>query len=107
MLARILPEQKKLIESAEPIDLSKLPEHLPNQVLLLLGEDDLFPYRIEYRRTVDPDAASPSSRPVVTMQLFEVVTDAPIPPHRFHYNPGEMEYEDETEQFLKSLGVQK
>ncbi len=105
MLVKVLPKQKKAIEAGKPADLSKLPEYLPDHVLLMLGHDDLFPYRIEYRRSVAEDDDPQSSRALVTMQLFEVVIDVPIDPNRFHYNPGDLEFEDETEEFLKSLEI--
>ncbi len=105
MLVKVLPKQKKAIEAGKPADLSKLPEHLPDHVLLMLGHDDLFPYRIEYRRSVAEDDDRQSSRTLVTMQLFEVVIDVQIDPNKFHYNPGDLEFEDETEKFLESLKI--
>jgi len=106
-LIKVLPHQKEAIEAGEDVDLSKLPEHLPNHVLLMLGQDDLFPYRIEYRRATGRKAGGPESHPLVTMQLFEVVRNVPIDPGRFQYSPGTLEFQDQTESFLKSLGVEQ
>jgi len=105
-LSKVLPRQKEAIEAGEDVDLGKLPEHLPDHVLLMLGQDDLFPYRIEYRRVTGRKTDGPESHPLVTMQLFEVVRNVPIDPGRFQYSPGTLEFQDQTESFLKSLGVE-
>ncbi len=44
---------KELADQAaheQPLNLKLLPPQLPEQVWLYTGQDDLFPYRIEYRR---------------------------------------------------------
>ena len=107
MLVRLLPNQKDAIEHGKPVDATRLPKHLPDRVLLLIGQEDLFPYRIEYRRQVEKKEAGggEESRAVVTMELYEVNLNAPVEPRRFLYNPGSMEPEDQTQAFLLSLGV--
>ena len=107
MLAMLLPNQKDAIQHGKPVDTTKLPKHLPDRVLLLLGQEDLFPYRIEYRRQLDKKEAAggEESRAVVTMELFEVNLNAPAEPTRFLYNPGSMEPEDQTQAFLGSIGA--
>ena len=109
MLARLLPKQKEAIEQGKAVDLARLPEHLPDRVALLLGEDDLFPYGIEYCRTVakGKSLVLGQPRPLVTMELFEVGFDVPIDPQQFVYNPGSIEVPDHTERFLQSLGLPK
>jgi len=107
-LAKLLPQQRGAIEKGAPTDLSKLAEHLPDHVVLLLGQEDLFPYRIEYRRMLPErpgQVNEPTSRALVTMDLFEVTINAAIDPMRFVYNPGESEVADQTDAFLASLGV--
>jgi hypothetical protein len=109
-LVRLLPSQKEAILRGEPANLAKLPEHVPDRVVLLLGQDDLFPYRIEYCRTRpeksdQPDA--PTSRPLVTMDLFEVSINVPIDPGQFVYPAGKDQPVDETEGFLQTLGVRR
>jgi len=107
-LIEMLPDQRQAIESGNPPDLSKLPSHVPDHVVLLLGQDDLFPYRIEYRRTTSTTKATRSdaleSRPLVTMQLFNVILNAPITLDHFDYDPGDHQYDDRTDEFLESLG---
>ena len=49
-LVRLLPKQKDAIEHGKPVDLTKLAEQLPDRVVLYLRLQDLFPYRLEYRR---------------------------------------------------------
>lgn len=102
-VAKVLPEQKETIESGKPADLSKLPRHLPDHVLLTLGQVDLFPYRIEYRRA----DGKGGTKPLVTIHLSHVTTNVPIDPNRFQYNPGDMKFEDETDLFLRRRGVKR
>jgi hypothetical protein len=105
-LAKILPDQKAAIEAGRPPDLGKLPEHLPNRVVLMLGEDDLFPYRIEYRRGIPEKAdGRDDSRALVTMELFDVKFNLPIDRNRFIYNRGTTDFSDQTENFISSLGT--
>lgn len=105
-LAKILPDQKAAIEAGQPADLSKLPDHLPDHVVLMLGQEDLFPYRIEYRRGIArKEGREKDSRALVTMELFDVKLDVPIDRTRFIYNPGNTSFVDETDSFLSSLGT--
>jgi hypothetical protein len=108
MLARVFPEHKEAILAGEQLDLPPLPDHMPDHVLLWLGQDDWFPYRIEYRRTRgDGDSAPGESvgKAVVVLELYEVTLDGPLDPARFTYNPGEHTPEDATDAFLSSLGL--
>jgi len=106
-LAQLLPEQKEAIEAGKPADLSRLPAHLPDQVVVILGQDDYFPYRIEYRRTLTDarptDAGPHPSRALVVMQLYDVMLNVPIDPKRFLYSPADLPWNDETERFLSGL----
>ncbi len=103
-LAEILPDQKEAIEAGEPPDLSALPGHLPDRVVLMLGEEDLFPRRIEYRRGIaGRTGRQGESRSLVTMELFDVKLNEPIARTRFIYNPGKAKYSDKTDSFLSAL----
>lgn len=108
-LAKLLPEQEKAIKAGKRADLSKLPAHLPDHVILFLGKADAFPYRIEYRRRTPQKGASAEEaardRPLVTMELSEVNLNAAIHPTSFLYNPGDLEWADQTVPFLKKLGL--
>ncbi len=106
-LTKILPDQKEALLAGQPPDLSKLPPHLPDRVVLLLGQDDLFPYRIEYRRLTSSGSEQSTTRALVTMQLFNVALNVPLDPTLFSYQPGDLEYTDETGRFLKQLGVKE
>jgi hypothetical protein len=109
VLAAIMPQQAKAIKEGKPADLQRLPQQLPDHVVLLLGQEDLFPYRIEYRRTVPQKGAAgetAESRSLVTMELFEVNLNMRIDPARFLYRPGKVDA-DLTDNFLQALGVKK
>lgn len=76
-------------------DANKVPDRFPQEVLLLFGQSDLFPYRVEYRRleTPPPDntAAAPiyqlSASPLVVLELSDVKFNTPIAAGLFDYTP--------------------
>ncbi len=91
---------------ARVIEMDDLPSHLPGAVVLVLGQKDLFPYRIEFRRgRHGPPAAEDGDNEGVTLELSRVNIDGPTKPTWFVYNPGDLDYADQTRAFLKSLGV--
>jgi hypothetical protein len=98
-LAKILPNKK------DATRLDKLPPHLPDRVVLMLGKQDLFPYRIEYRRGGGRDGRpeSPPGRTIVAVQLLNVSLNVPIDPAMFVYRPGAVTISDRTESFIKRL----
>ena len=107
-LVLMLPNQKEAIEKGESPDLGKLAEHLPDHVVLLLRQEDLFPCRVEYRRALPEKLISPggsTSRALVALDLFEIQVNGRIDPSYFNYNPGDIEISDQTSVFLRSLGV--
>ncbi|MGO8688052.1 MAG: LolA family protein [Thermoguttaceae bacterium] len=109
-LARLLPKQAAAIAQGKPADFRRLPQYLPDRVVLILGQEDLFPYRIEYRRTVDKKdgpSADDEGRLLVSIDLDDVRLNFPIDRTRFFYNPGSGEPADQTNAFLQSLGVKQ
>jgi hypothetical protein len=106
-LQRLLPEQAKSIQAGKPPNLSSLPRQVPDRIVVFLGMDDLFPYRIEYHRQPDkresPEAAS--DRIMAEIDFYDVAFDVPIPPTQFLYNPGRLQPTDETDKFLGTLGL--
>ena len=107
-LAELLPDQKEKILAGKGADVGKLPEQIPDRVILMVGRDDLFPYRIEYWRHSAGNAKSPieeADKLLVVMELFEVQFGAPIDDRQFVYKPGDLEYADQTDAYLKSLGL--
>jgi hypothetical protein len=105
-LLRLLPKQKERIEKGEPPDLNKLPHYLPDAVVVLLGQEDRFPYRIEYHRTtVEPDDQRPG--PMMGIDLYEVRLNVPLDRSQFIYNPGATQFSDQTDALMESLGIRK
>lgn len=91
---------------AKPLDLKSLPPQVPPRVAIYLGQEDLFPYRIEYLGLGGSGHAR-STKPLVTVDFYEVSLNVAIPPARFVYKPGGLEYTDETKAFLRRMGVGK
>jgi hypothetical protein len=107
-------------KKAKPV---KIPERIPQEVLLLVGQADLFPYRIEYRQLETPIPNSPpssgegpgegvipyqlSAHPLVVLELSDVVFDAPIPVGQFDYTPGDADWVDQTASLLERIRKQR
>ena len=90
----------------------RIPARMPEEVLLLVGQSDLFPYRIEYRKLETPvvtnDNGPPipyqlSVHPLVVVELSDVVFDAPIAAGQFDYAPGDANWVDQTASLLDRL----
>ena len=77
-------------------------------MVLTLGHDDLFPYRMEYLREA-PSADRADERTIAgtmaTLEFFEVRLGGPIPPQRFVFQPGNRTVVNGTEAYLKQLGI--
>ena len=88
---------------------SRLPEHLPDRVVLFLGRDDLFPFRVEYRRSTPQSLmrGAEDDSATVTMDLYMAAFNIPLEPSRFTFTPGNLEHSDQTDRFLERLGVGK
>jgi hypothetical protein len=91
--------------------LASLPSRFPQEVLLLVGQGDLFPYRIEYRRLETPPESSDglpipyqlSANPMVVIEFIDVAFDTPIAAGQFEYSPGEAEFSDQTAEIIERL----
>jgi hypothetical protein len=104
-LASMFPEQKKQIEAGQAVDLSKIPDHLPQEVVLLLGSEDHFPYLIDYRR-YRPAKALQSREPhsLLRVQIYEVRIGSPIDLRQFVYQPGQVDVSDGTRSLTRLIG---
>jgi hypothetical protein len=92
------------------IGLKDLPEHLPDSVMLFLDRDDLFPFRIEYRRQKLPSLpvhAAGEEFAIVTMDFYLVNLNQPIDADRFAFSPRNLNYSDQTDRFLERLGLKR
>ena len=109
-LVNLLPDQKQAIEAGQPVDFSKLSPQLPTSVVLYVGCDDLFPYRLEYWRSAKAEqdrAAGSRGKLLMVMELYEVKVGSPIDPAQFAFQPpGDSEPLDRTEEFLERLGLE-
>jgi len=110
-LIKMLPDQKDAIAAGRPADLTRLPPHLPTSVLVVLGQSDLIPYRIEYRRPVlgtDTGGASQSTEmasPVVVLELFDIHRREGLRDEHFAYQPGNQQIADHTDLYLQNMGL--
>ena len=108
-LQELLPDQKDAIAAGGPIDLARLPAQLPTAVRVVLAQEDLTPYRIEYLRLAGPAATgtgSAQSRTTVVLELSEVRRGGPIDDQLFSCTPGDQPVADHTDLYLQTLGLQ-
>jgi hypothetical protein len=89
-----------------------VPDRLPEEVLLLFGQTDLFPYRLEYRHRETPQASDTnaatapyqlSAKPMVVMEFSDVAFDVPIAAGQFDYTPRDVDWVDQTAAVLERL----
>jgi hypothetical protein len=106
-LAELLPGEKEKIAAGQMVDSSKLPEQMPEKVVLKLGRDDFFPYRLEYwRRAALKDDDTPGAlQAVVVMELYEVQINGAVDPRQFEFKPGDLDYIDQTKEYVRSHGI--
>lgn len=112
-LAQFLPEQGDAIRAGQGADLSKLTPNIPHKVVVHVGYDDLFPYRIEYWRTETNDQGATSDKLMLVMEWYEVRIGGPIEPARFAFQPPQqadpqqtVQPTDRTQEWLDRLGLQ-
>ncbi len=104
-LIRWLPEQKEAIEAGREVELAKLPASIPDHVLVYLGANDLFPRRIDYRRRDPSSRLLVDAKSLVLLRFSDIVFDAPVDRRSFLYDPGLSPVSDETEQYIRNLGL--
>jgi hypothetical protein len=110
-LAALLGEKAVTADSLA----GEVPERFPQEVLLAVGQTDLFPYRIEYHRLPEQsqaDAAQDkpyelSATPAVVMALTDVAFDVPIAAGQFDYAPGDADWADRTAELRERLLKQR
>lgn len=109
VLAKALQGEQNNSEQQRGVQLEQLPQHLPNCVILFLGKDDLFPYSIVFYRlpgSTTTIKAKPNDRPAIRINLSKVRFNEPIHAGQFAYKPGDLDFSDRTEPYLKKLGLQ-
>jgi len=111
-LAAYLPDQKDAILAGKEANTEKLPANMPDAVVLFVGYDDKFPYRIEYWRSapVSDEAGQGGSsglgRMTAVMELYGVQLGAPIDRAQFAYKPAGLVPVDRTQAVLEKLGLE-
>jgi hypothetical protein len=89
------------------------PRQLPHHVLLLVGQNNLFPYVVEHRRWDDAQLAAtaagnrPTRDPLSRYELYEVQFAAAMDDSLFEFKPVDVQWTDETLLVLKRLQDQE
>ncbi|HPM84128.1 MAG TPA: hypothetical protein PLF81_25665, partial [Candidatus Anammoximicrobium sp.] len=108
-LAELQPDLEAKTLSGNASDLTRLPAHLPTEVRVVLGQSDLLPYRIEYRRQAAESAADkkPAALPIVVLEMVDVRQQGELDERLFVYQPGNQEFADYTDLYLDSLMLER
>lgn len=102
-LARIAPDQFPLKSGSETVQPDKLPEHVPHYVEVVLGAENMFPYRFRYFRNTPQGA-----QVLLTIEFFDVVFEEPIAEQNFIYQPGpNLIAIDITHEYLQRIAAGK
>ena len=89
------------------------PRQLPHHVLLLVGQNNLFPYVVEHRRVDDAQLAAsaagnrPTRDPLLRYELYEVQFAAAMDDSLFEFKPGDVQWTDETSLVLERVRDQE
>src|SRR5262249_32762538 len=107
-LATVSKDLAHQAANGEPLNLKKLPAQLPEEVALYVGQDDLFPYRIEYRRRADKkgrgaDPAQDPMQTILVVEFYDARLNAPIDPQQFVYQPANVNVLDTTSSFIMAI----
>lgn len=105
MLGQLLPEQQEKLTAGKAPNLKKLPDQAPDRVLVYLGQSDLFPYRLDFRRQVPNQVHvgrgqdDDRDRSLQAWEFYNVRLNGRVNPLSFIYDPGDEPFEDETERY--------
>jgi len=100
MLAQLLPEQKPPAEPGQPPNLKALPVQAPTHVELYIGADDLFPYKLDFKRIVDGKTSLDEAETMYSVEFYDVQRNIALDPVQFVYQPGETVPTDDTDVFI-------
>jgi hypothetical protein len=100
-------------------NVESLPPRYPREVLLLVGQQNLFPYRVEYRSTQmtprpDPSATAGgmnayqlSAQPLAVLLMSNVGFDGQVEPGQFDYAPPDANWTDATPALRERLRLRR
>jgi hypothetical protein len=76
--------------------------HVPDVVVVYLGQDDLFPYRIEFRRSASGagEGGGTTDERLLRLEFFEVQLDVPVDASKFTFRAEHLQFVDITDRVL-------
>lgn len=108
--ARLLPDQRSALAAGEPPDLKKLPDSVPDRVVVFIDQADRLPRRFDYRRDAPTEFDSgfveaDGERVLLSFELLDLRRQGQVQPHTFAYHPGQQPYDDITEDWVEELRI--
>lgn len=112
-LAQLLPDQADRIRQGLPVRWENVPPHLPDHVFILLGQEDMFPYEIHYRRKPSGRWTAwltqfawfqPQDQTLAKLEFVELSLNVPLPADTFTYQPPpQLAPSNATQEFIQQL----
>jgi len=81
-------------------------EAIPRRVALVIGQNDHFPYRIEFQRQEKKKGEEEPNPwlPAMSLEFFDVEMSASLDPLQFVYKPDQTRVTEATEAYLRKFG---
>jgi len=112
-LAELLPDQADRIHQGLPVRWENVPQNIPEHVLLCLGQEDMFPYEIHYRRKPSGRWTAwlaqfawfqPQEQTLAKLEFVELSLNVPLPAEAFTYQPPpQLAPSNATQEFISEL----
>jgi len=112
-LAALLPDQADRIQQGLPVQWEKVPPHIPDQVVVFLGQEDLFPYEIQYRRKPTGRWTAwlsqivwlqGAERYLAKLEFVELSLNVPLETESFQYHPPDhLKPNNSTAEFIQQV----
>jgi hypothetical protein len=113
-LAEVTPksDSEKPKPGAEKHPRQKILARIPQEVLLLVRQSDLFPCRMEFRQILNPtptaagevaEAFQLTNNPMALVEFCDVQFDVPIAAGQFDFSVGDTDWKDLTDEHLDKL----
>lgn len=108
VLELVLPDVVAAAQATGGVAAEHLPDGVPWQIRLTVGQGDLLPYRLEFLAIPGQRPVAPAPvEPIAVIEFLEVEIDAAIDATAFYYHPASEELVDITGQTINTLSLMR
>ena len=72
---------------------------MPTHVELYIGADDLFPYKLDFKRILNRKKSPEDAQPIYSVEFYDVQRNITLDTVQFVFQPGEIAPVDDTDLF--------